>query len=73
MMVEFRREKRPMVNDPFERINSAGRAIIRNMAAMFEGSVSGEVTPSEGERLALRRAMARFLIDSGIASANGYL
>ena len=27
----------------------------------------------EGERLALKRAMARFVIDSGIASSQGWL
>jgi len=68
-------EKRPMPNDPFERLNPAGRSQVRNAAAMFEGRVDTPDTPapSEGERLALLRALARFLIDSGLASARGYV
>lgn len=67
------REKRPMPNDPFERLSTSAQGKIRNVAALFEGHFEepGYPTPSEGERLALRRAMARFLIDSGLASANG--
>lgn len=74
MRSALRREKRSMPNDPFERLSAEGQALIRNGANFFEGmaEVPG-VSPSEGERLALRRAMARFLIDSGIASARGYV
>lgn len=62
-------------NDEFERLAEAGRTIIINAAAFFEGQVDeeGTPTPSAGERLALKRAMARFVIDSGIASARGWL
>lgn len=69
------REQRPGVpNDPFERIDAEAQAIIRNAASFFEGQVETPLAvPSEGERLALRRAMARFLIDSGIASAQGWI
>ena len=75
MVAPFRKEKRPMPNDPLERLNTDGQALVRNGAAFFEGMADDETTPqpSEGERLALRRAMARFLIDSGIASARGYV
>lgn len=66
------REKRLMPNDPFERLSARAQGRIRNVAALFEGHFEGAgVTASEGDRLALRRAMARFLIDSGLASANG--
>ncbi len=62
-------------NDEFERISEAGRAVIINAAAFFEGQVDTDTTPvpSAGERVALKRAMARFLIDSGIASARGWV
>lgn len=62
-------------NDEFERIAEAGRNIITNAAAFFEGQVDTDDTPepSAGERLALKRAMARFVIDSGIASARGWV
>jgi hypothetical protein len=62
-------------NDEFERISEAGRTIIINAAAFFEGQVDTDDTPvpSSGERIALKRAMARFVIDSGIASARGWV
>lgn len=71
----YRLERSAMPNDPFERLNAAGQAQVRNAAALFEGRVDTPDTPkpSEGERLALHRAMARFLIDSGLASARGYV
>jgi hypothetical protein len=66
-------EKQTMKNDPFERIGTTAQALIAAHAASFEAAyfTTGDPTPSEGERLALRRAMARFLIDSGMASAHG--
>lgn len=70
-----RLEKQAMLNDPFERVAAAAQAIIRDTADEFEADAAEGVegvTVSEGERLALRRAMARFLIDSGLASANGW-
>lgn len=62
-------------NDEFERLAPAAQTIIINSAAFFEGQVddADTPTPSEGERLALKRAMARFVIDSGIASSQGWL
>ncbi len=71
----YDRDKRPAPNDEFLRLNTDGQAMIRNAASFFEGVADNDVTPtpSEGERLALRRAMARFLIDSGIASARGFV
>lgn len=62
-------------NDEFERLSAAGQATIINSSAFFEGQVDTVDTPppSSGERLALKRAMARFVIDSGIASARGWV
>lgn len=62
-------------NDEFERLSDAGRAIVNNGASFFEGMADADSTPapSSGERTALRRAMARFVIDSGIASARGWV
>ncbi len=75
MTNHYRRDHRPAPNDEFLRLSVEGQAIIRNAANFFEGQADTESTPppSEGERLALRRAMARFLIDSGIASARGFV
>jgi hypothetical protein len=74
MTSTYRRDHEPFPrNDEFERISDAGRTIIINAASFFEGQVDTDDTPvpSEGERRALKRAMARFVIDSGIASARG--
>lgn len=62
-------------NDEFERLTEPGRMSIIAASDAFAASVVTEGTPlpSSGERLALRRAMARFLIDSGIAGARGWL
>lgn len=62
-------------NDEFERLSLEGRTIIINAAAFFEGQADTDDTPvpSAGERIALKRAMARFVIDSGIASARGWV
>jgi hypothetical protein len=62
-------------NDEYERLSDAGRTIINNAAAFFEGQADTDdtPTPSAGERVALKRAMARFVIDSGIASARGWV
>jgi hypothetical protein len=72
----YRRDHEPFpLNDEFERVAEAGQTIITNAAAFFEGQVDTDDTPvpSEGERRALKRAMARFVIDSGIASARGWV
>lgn len=75
MSSRYLRDKAAVPNDEFLRLNIDGQALIRNSAAFFEGQADepGTPTPSEGERLALRRAMARFMIDSGIASARGFV
>ena len=75
MTSHYHRDHRAAPNDEFLRLKPAGQAIIRNAANFFEGQADTDATPvpSEGERLALRRAMARFLIDSGIASARGFV
>lgn len=76
MTSTYRRDHiRSVKNDEFERISEAGRTIINNSAAFFEGQVNTDDTPvpSSGERTALKRAMARFVIDSGIASARGWV
>ncbi len=75
MTSPYRRDHRPAPNDEFLRLSSDGQAMVRNAANFFEGQADNADTPppSEGERLALRRAMARFLIDSGIASARGFV
>lgn len=72
----YRRDHEPFpTNDEFERLSDAGQTIIINSAAFFEGQADTDdtPTPSEGERRALKRAMARFVIDSGIASARGWV
>ena len=56
----------------------AGQAVINQQIAFFEGVIEVDelpvnIGPSEGERLALKRAMARYLIDSGIAGVRGWL
>jgi len=62
-------------NDEYERLATGGRDAINNSASFFEGVVDTGDTPvpSAGERMALKRAMARFVIDSGIASARGWV
>lgn len=62
-------------NDEFERLSEEGRELIINASAFFEGQANTDDTPipSEGERKALKRAMARFVIDSGIASVRGWV
>jgi len=76
MTSSYRRDHEPMPTwDEFERLSLAGRTIINNAAAFFEGQADTGDTPvpSEAERRALRRAMARFVIDSGIASQRGWV
>lgn len=61
--------------DPVLMVTTEARTVINNAASFFEGQADTDDTPvpSEGERLALKRAMARFLIDSGIAGARSWL
>lgn len=62
-------------NDEVTRLDYDAQMLITDAATAFQASAVTPDTPlpSEGEKLALRRAMARFLIDSGIASARGWL
>lgn len=61
-------------NDEFEALSLDARSIIIVAASSFEAMIATEgEAPSEGERTALRRAMARFIIDSGIASARDWI
>ncbi len=76
MTSAYRRDHiKSVKNDEFEALSDAGRAAVINGSAFFEGIVDTDGTPmvSNGERTALRRAMARFVIDSGIASARGWV
>lgn len=76
MTSAYRRDHiRSAANDEFDALASAAQTIIINSAAFFEGQVDTDdtPTPSEGERLALKRAMARFVIDSGIASSRDWI
>jgi len=68
----YRRDHiRSVKSDEFERLGAASRADISTMVAAFEARWPAGDPASEGERTALRRAAARFLIDSGKASAAG--
>lgn len=75
MTSAYRREHITSVrNDEFEALSLAARSLIIAAANSFEASVDAtDESPSEGERTALRRAMARFVIDSGIASARDWI
>lgn len=76
MTSTYRRDHiKSVKNDEFERLADEGQNIIINSASFFEGQADTDTTPtpSAGERLALKRAMARFVIDSGIASARGWV
>lgn len=63
--------KSTVPNDPFERVSTAAQAVIITSLAQFESNL-GEAG-NENERVALRRAFARYIIDSGIASERGWL
>ena len=72
----YRREHiKSVKNDEFEALDPVAQGIINNSAAFYEGAVDTDdtPTPSSGERTALKRAMARFIIDSGIADARGWI
>lgn len=76
MTSQYRREHLPNVrNDELTVLATQARDFIESAASSFEAVVDNvdAITPSSGERLALRRAMARFIIDSGIASARGWI
>lgn len=69
----LRAERAAMKNDPIQRLSAAGRLEVIQARNYFEASVNAGALPSEGDRLALDRALSRFLIDSGVASARGYV
>lgn len=60
-------------NDEFERLSVAARSAITAAIASYAANYPLGTNPSAGEYRALERAFARFLIDSGKASANGAL
>lgn len=71
MTSTYRRDHEPFpTNDEFERLSVSGRATITAAVVSFEASYPTPVA-SEAEKRALRRAMARFLIDSGKAETAG--
>ena len=73
MTSAYRRDHEPFPRfDEYERLGAGARADIVDAVSAFEAQYA-EPTASEAERRALRRAMARFLIDSGKASAAGEL
>jgi hypothetical protein len=57
-------------NDEYERLGTAARGHINNVVAILEGFYE-EPPASAGETKALKRACARYLIDSGKASLAG--
>lgn len=57
-------------NDEYERLGATARGRINNVVAILEGFYELPAA-SEGETKALRRACARYLIDSGKASLAG--
>lgn len=61
-----------VTNDEFEHLTTSARLNITTAIATFAGLYPTPVA-SAGERRALERAMARYLIDSGKASAAGVL
>lgn len=76
MSSAYRREHwKKVKNDEFEALSPVAQAIINNSASFFEGQVDTPDTPvpSSGEHTALKRAMARFIIDSGIAEYRGWI
>lgn len=76
MTSAYRRDKIKSVrNDEFDALAEEARLAIIVASDLFLATVATEDTPlpSAGEKLALRRAMARTLIDSGIASVRGWI
>ena len=77
MTSDYRREHQGRVkgNDELLMLSSAGMAVINNAASFFEGIANEDDATDvlSGERLALKRAMVRFVIDSGIASTRGWV
>ncbi len=73
MTSTYRREHEPFPrNDEFERLGAGARANITAAVTSFE-ALYPLPAASAGEVLAAKRALARFLIDSGKASLAGQL
>ncbi len=73
MTSTYRRDHEPFPrNDEYERLASSGRAAIASAVTTFEALYPLPVA-SAGETAALKRAFARYLIDSGKASTAGLL
>jgi hypothetical protein len=71
MTSTYRRDHEPSpLWDEYERLSSSGRASITTAVDAFE-VLHPTPAASESEKRALRRAFARFLIDSGKASEEG--
>lgn len=71
MTSEYRRDHEPFPgNDEYERLNPNARLRIRMAMSTLNGFF-GEPEASESETRAAHRALARYLIDSGKASAAG--
>lgn len=76
MTSAYRRDHiKSVKNDEFDALAAEAQAIIIAASTAYEATVDTDTTPlvSNGERTALRRAMARFVIDSGIASVRGWI
>lgn len=69
--VQHKEKQTGYPNDPYERVTSPAQTIINTSLTAFE-TLLGEAA-NENERMALRRAFARYIIDSGIASERGWL
>jgi hypothetical protein len=73
MTSAYRRDHiRSVKNDEFERLDVSARAAIVAQSTALEALYPSPVA-STAEMVALRRAMARFLIDSGKASLSGVI
>lgn len=71
MTSAYRRDHEPfLTNDEFERLAVGGRNDITAAVTTFEALYPTPVA-NANEKRALRRAFARFLIDSGKASTAG--
>lgn len=71
----YRREHQGKVpgNDELLMLTEPAIGEINSAYNYFVASIGSATTASAGETLALKRAMARFLIDSGIASTEGWI
>lgn len=71
MTSAYRRDHiKSVKNDEYERLGSTARGRINNVVAILEGFYE-DPPASEGETKAAKRALARYLIDSGKASIAG--